>query len=828
MPAEFADLFRRATDHDPFPFQSALAQRAGLPRVVRVPTGAGKTAAAVLGWIYRRRYHPDAEIRRSTPRRLVYCLPMRVLVEQTRDSAVLWLHRLGLLGGVAVTDGTGDEERVTRYEPSWDDPTKIVVSTLMGGEDDGGWDLYPERDAILVGTQDMLLSRALNRGYGMSRYRWPMHFGLLNDDCLWVADEVQLFGAGLATTTQMQAFRRLLGTHHPVPTLWMSATMDPGWLETVDFVVDEDAPGSLGLSPDDEREDAVGLRLRAPKTLHRAHHAWDRPVEVAEKILSAHRAGTRTLVVVNTVMRAVALYEALGKESRASKRTASLVLVHSRFRPRDRERALENLLAEPGDAGTIVVSTQVIEAGVDVTSATLFAELAPWASLVQRFGRCNRAGEIGAGATVYWIDLPRRKDGESAEAYEKRLARESLPYEPGQLRTAREVLLECSDVGPASLPDVALNFKHGHVVRRRDVIELFDTTPDLTGHDIDVSRFIRESDDTDMRVFWRDVSEDGPPAEEPQPHRDELCSAPISDVRVLVKKKVPMWHWDSLDEEWRRVEAGTPLYPGLTLMLRSAEGRYTEREGWRPESRASVSVVPGPTPRVDSRYSGDPMAERKELSLQDHADLVVAEAARLLDGCGIGPPWRDAVIEAARWHDAGKAHPIFQRTMHGSTALDGRPLLAKSGHRGTRYQRDVGGKTVSVPFRHELVSALLALQHDRPDLVAYLAASHHGKVRLSIRSLPNEPRPNARGARFARGVWDGDQTLEADLGAGVSVPPTRIDLSYMELGEVRGHGLSWLARMLALRDDPDLGPFRLAFLEALMKAADERASGGAT
>ena len=52
-----------------------------------------------------------------------------------------------------------------------------------------------------------------------------------------------------------------------------------------------------------------------------------------------------------------------------------------------------------------------------------------------------------------------------------------------------------------------------------------------------------------------------------------------------------------------------------------------------------------------------------------------------------------------------------------------------------------------------------------------------------------------------------------------------IDLSYMELGE-GARGPSWLARMLALRDSPDLGPFRLAFLEAIFKAADERASGG--
>ena len=88
----------------------------------------------------------------------------------------------------------------------WPD-LNVEVFTLMGGEVEEGWELYPEKPAILVSTQDMLLSRALNHGYGMSRYKWPTHFGLLNNDCLWVCDEVQLMRSGLATTTQMQAFR---------------------------------------------------------------------------------------------------------------------------------------------------------------------------------------------------------------------------------------------------------------------------------------------------------------------------------------------------------------------------------------------------------------------------------------------------------------------------------------------------------------------------------------------------------------------------------------------------------------------------------------------
>ena len=53
----------------------------------------------------------------------------------------------------------------------------------------------------------MLLSRTLNRGYAASRARWPVEFGLLNNDCLWVLDEVQLMGSGLVTTAQLDAFR---------------------------------------------------------------------------------------------------------------------------------------------------------------------------------------------------------------------------------------------------------------------------------------------------------------------------------------------------------------------------------------------------------------------------------------------------------------------------------------------------------------------------------------------------------------------------------------------------------------------------------------------
>ena len=81
----FEDFFACATGSHPYPYQATLAKAAHMPTLLKIPTGAGKTESAVLGWLYRRFQHPDQAVRDSTPRRLVYCLPMRTLIEQTVD-----------------------------------------------------------------------------------------------------------------------------------------------------------------------------------------------------------------------------------------------------------------------------------------------------------------------------------------------------------------------------------------------------------------------------------------------------------------------------------------------------------------------------------------------------------------------------------------------------------------------------------------------------------------------------------------------------------------------------------------------------------------------
>ena len=105
---------------------------------------------------------------------------------------------------------------------------------------------------------------------------------------------------------------------------------------------------------------------------------------------------------------------------------------------------------------------------------------------------------------------------------------------------------------------------------------------------------------------------------------------------------------------------------------------------------------------------------------------------------------------------------------------------------------------------------------------SHLAACHHGKVRLSIRALPGETKPDAPDKKYARGIWEGDALPAADLGDGVVIPAIPLDLEPLLLGTSIDGRKSWLERMIALRDC--LGVFRLAYLESLIRAADVRAS----
>jgi CRISPR-associated endonuclease/helicase Cas3 len=803
----FEGLFHAATGFPaPFPYQKALAQ-GDWPDLLQVPTGLGKTAAVGLTWIHRR-LREDPE----TPRRLVYCLPMRVLVEQTGEVFQGWLDRLGAL----ASPGEGG-------------PGRFSVNVLMGGEEElrqAPWARYPEENAVLIGTQDMLLSRALMRGYGMSRFQWPVHFALLHSDAFWVFDEVQIMGPALATSAQLEAFRRRRPLGRPSRSLWLSATLHPDWLGTVDFRPHAGALMSVGIGEEDrtrvpERLGAVKRLQRADLTLNREgakSQAAGYVRALGDRVRELHVEGSQTVVILNRVDRAQALAATLRKGG--SDQDADVLLVHARFRAAERTGIQRALREEPGPAGRIVVATQAIEAGVDISSRVLVTELAPWDSMVQRFGRCNRYGEHANGADVYWVDIPAEAD-------------EAAPYHEAELQGARDILEGLEEVGPSALPPVTAKRDLGMVLRWRDLVDLFDIDPDLSGFDLDVSPYIRAPGSPQVRVFWRAFDE--APTDVSAPERAELCPVSLGQMKRYLEKKVkdrkrPYWEWDFLEGRWRRGGAGRPVLPGSTLLLRASDGGYDPALGFAPEDRNPVPPIKESGGTSPPSNTDDPRSRIGcFVRLEDHVEHVMHAAIDLAGRLDIPARDRDALVTAARWHDVGKAHPAFQTALldaseEGEADLTGVLWAKSSGGARLRYRIEQDGTEQLRPhFRHELASMLAWLEHAPTEagknLVAYLIAAHHGKVRMGLRALPTEPTPDDD-RLHARGVWDGDRLPPVRLdGTAIPETPLRLDVMRLGWGEM---GPSWTERTRALLEEH--GPFRLAWLEALLRVADWRAS----
>ncbi len=171
---DFDTAFRALTGHEPFPWQRRLydrhLRRGDLPPAVDIPTGLGKTTIMVV-WLLARAAGA------GLPRRLVYVVDRRAVVDQATEEAMRLRERLS----------NGDEAALApvRRGLGLDRDRKLPISTLRGRHiDNREWMDDPAASAIIVGTVDMVGSRLLFEGYGVSRRVRPYAAGLLGCDSL--------------------------------------------------------------------------------------------------------------------------------------------------------------------------------------------------------------------------------------------------------------------------------------------------------------------------------------------------------------------------------------------------------------------------------------------------------------------------------------------------------------------------------------------------------------------------------------------------------------------------------------------------------------------
>ena len=393
---KFKDSLGLSASQTPFPWQEKLLTQlqSGIGNRISldVPTGLGKTSA-MAAWLVAKAGGADV------PRRLVYIVDRRAVVDQaTREAERLrqWVQNND---DVRTQLGLVDDE-------------ELAISTLRGQfADNREWLTSPAAPAIVVGTVDMIGSRLLFEGYGVSRKMRPYHAGFLGSDSLFVLDEAHLvppFEALLATVVGDQP--GLIGHEAEAKVLPRSILLS---LSATGRSSDGDVD-VLRIGDKDLKHPESGKRLNAVKRLEFVQPTGDdaklhdRLANEAWQLSKAGSDPTRIIVFCNRRDTAESVGQAVEKLAKDAKVKPALQLFVGARRVRERQE-VERWLEQHGFlAGShveltvpaFVFSTSAGEVGVDIDADHMCGDVVQFERMAQRCGRVNRRGNGEASIRV--------------------------------------------------------------------------------------------------------------------------------------------------------------------------------------------------------------------------------------------------------------------------------------------------------------------------------------------------------------------------------------------------------------------------------------------
>jgi CRISPR-associated helicase Cas3/CRISPR-associated endonuclease Cas3-HD len=454
---------------------------------LRLPTGLGKTFTGISGALAAKAALPETVPQRT----LVYALPFTSIIEQTRalfeDESIWGADPTGTAFTVhhhlseTVTYGDRAEER---------DEIEFL------GE---SW-----RSGVILTTFVQLFESVV----GPSKTQGTKLPAL--DDAVIILDEPQALPKDWWAS--LPRILELLTEEYEAHIISMTATQPPLFdeLETVDLLARGQPTAEGEASSSRESHETRAYFEAVPRVSYRCDdsayaHSLDHQTqfvghqEAADRLVArAREDSTSVLSVCNTIESSRVLTEELkqhasvthlgntladvlaaaddaapalnpaevaqevlqragsGAAETGSATDSGVVLLtfNSRFRPFDRRVLIQ--LAETLSTASqpfILVSTQAIEAGVDLSFNVVYRDIAPVDSIVQAAGRCNRSFEWGerGGEVVVWSLAG---TDETSPSDPQQPCPASHVYEtsiPGHLRLISETLAELDQ--QSGIPD---------------------------------------------------------------------------------------------------------------------------------------------------------------------------------------------------------------------------------------------------------------------------------------------------------------------------------------------------------------------------------------
>lgn len=437
----FAKCFEILTENPPFAWQEKLYLRFlenNIPNSCDIPTGLGKTSVIVIWLLALAEKLLENPQENKIPRRLVYVVDRRVIVDQATDEAQKILCKLKDFENAA-----GDLQKIfTALQNSSffadrnkdDEETNVVALSTLRGEyaDNREWCLDPSRPAIIVGTIDMIGSRLLFSAYGnVGKNHKSLQAGLLGQDSLIVVDEAHLSPSFVTLLSEIKSKISEAGTIKNFSLIELSATLtdkESDSLETSSqnniFQVDE--------SDEDlqNEKSIVYLRFNAKKTivLREFSFAVDsknktnslknfRIAQVAAIVEQATKYAKDSgaiLIYVKEVETVKSIANELENTLKSDKfgiedANRRILTMTGGMRGKERDeitkdevfqKFIPKINREKPDGVWYLIATSTAEVGVNLDGDHAVFDLNSFDSLTQRIGRVNRFGNGSAKIAV--------------------------------------------------------------------------------------------------------------------------------------------------------------------------------------------------------------------------------------------------------------------------------------------------------------------------------------------------------------------------------------------------------------------------------------------
>jgi len=400
-------FYKTVLNYKPYDYQKSVANKllGGTNIIITVPTGAGKTWASVIPFLYAQTYNQDF------PQKMIYSLPLRTLANSIFT----------------------DVSKVLKEKKLLENTTSIHTGEFKTDE-------HFEKD-IVFSTIDQTLSNFLCFPLSLSKRQANINAGALIGSYL-VFDEFHLLDPKLSMATTIGMLKTLKNLCR---FCIMTATLSEKYINELKNTLNAEV-----ISINNFPKDLVKINsLKVPIGYETKKTVIVKNETINAQIILKHHK-KKTIVICNRVEKAQQLYEDINCSTIKGLNKSNIICLHSRFFDADRkqkEEDLKRLFGNINEENAILIATQVIEAGMDISCDTMHLEISPINSFLQRAGRCARwENEYGKIFVYDILELDEHEileistTNNEEEKQQRAINNKYLPYEPSLCKLTLEKL----------------------------------------------------------------------------------------------------------------------------------------------------------------------------------------------------------------------------------------------------------------------------------------------------------------------------------------------------------------------------------------------------